>query len=166
MQWIFARMGLFIDHYRRLNRIHHNGEWVGYRAALSRFPDHTSRHADLQLRRQYVENVSSIAELVFIQVFLGNVVLWQLMRVHFSLIRVIRFLNARNSSSLKQISFLHQFVNAFGVCLLRSRQSFKIFGLSRGCFACGSQGPLLKFAFELIFRTHGRRLPTAPDPWS
>ena len=32
-------MGLFIDHYRGLNWIHHSGEWVGYRAALSRFPD-------------------------------------------------------------------------------------------------------------------------------
>jgi hypothetical protein len=32
-------MGLFIDHYRGLNWTHHSGEWVGYRAALSRFPD-------------------------------------------------------------------------------------------------------------------------------
>jgi CubicO group peptidase (beta-lactamase class C family) len=32
-------MGLFIDHYRGLNWHHHSGEWVGYRAALSRFPD-------------------------------------------------------------------------------------------------------------------------------
>ena len=32
-------MGLFIDHYRGLNWHHHGGEWVGYRAALSRFPD-------------------------------------------------------------------------------------------------------------------------------
>jgi len=32
-------MGLFIDHYRGLNWQHHSGEWVGYRAALSRFPD-------------------------------------------------------------------------------------------------------------------------------
>jgi len=32
-------MGLFLDHYRGLNWIHHGGEWVGYRAALSRFPD-------------------------------------------------------------------------------------------------------------------------------
>src|ERR1700730_12592746 len=32
-------MGLFIDHYRGPNWIHHSGEWVGYRAALSRFPD-------------------------------------------------------------------------------------------------------------------------------
>ena len=28
-----------IDHYRGLNWIHHSGEWVGYRAALSHFPD-------------------------------------------------------------------------------------------------------------------------------
>ena len=32
-------MGLFIDHYRGLNWFHHSGEWVGYRAALSHFPD-------------------------------------------------------------------------------------------------------------------------------
>jgi CubicO group peptidase (beta-lactamase class C family) len=32
-------MGLFLDHYSGLNWIHHSGEWVGYRAALSRFPD-------------------------------------------------------------------------------------------------------------------------------
>jgi CubicO group peptidase (beta-lactamase class C family) len=32
-------LGLFLDHYRGLNWIHHSGEWVGYRAALSRFPD-------------------------------------------------------------------------------------------------------------------------------
>jgi hypothetical protein len=32
-------MGLFIDHYRGQKWIHHSGEWVGYRAAFSRFPD-------------------------------------------------------------------------------------------------------------------------------
>ncbi|MFI5057315.1 MAG: serine hydrolase domain-containing protein [Candidatus Acidiferrales bacterium] len=32
-------MGLFIDRYHGLNWIHHSGEWVGYRAGLSRFPD-------------------------------------------------------------------------------------------------------------------------------
>jgi CubicO group peptidase (beta-lactamase class C family) len=32
-------MGLVIDRYRGLRWIHHSGEWVGYRAALSRFPD-------------------------------------------------------------------------------------------------------------------------------
>ncbi len=31
-------MGLFIDRYRGLPWVHHDGEWVGYRAALSRFP--------------------------------------------------------------------------------------------------------------------------------
>jgi CubicO group peptidase (beta-lactamase class C family) len=31
-------MGLFMDRYRGLNWVHHSGEWVGYRAALSRFP--------------------------------------------------------------------------------------------------------------------------------
>ena len=31
-------MGLFIDRYRGLPWIHHDGEWVGYRAAVSRFP--------------------------------------------------------------------------------------------------------------------------------
>jgi CubicO group peptidase (beta-lactamase class C family) len=35
--------GLFIDHYRGLNRIQHGGDWVGYHAAYSRFPaQHTS----------------------------------------------------------------------------------------------------------------------------
>ena len=38
-QLIPYAMGLFLDHYRGLNWIHHSGEWVGYRAALSRFPD-------------------------------------------------------------------------------------------------------------------------------
>ena len=38
-QTIPYAMGLFLDHYRGLNWIHHSGEWVGYRAALSRFPD-------------------------------------------------------------------------------------------------------------------------------
>lgn len=38
-QQIPYAMGLFLDHYRGLNWIHHSGEWVGYRAALSRFPD-------------------------------------------------------------------------------------------------------------------------------
>jgi hypothetical protein len=32
-------MGLFLDQYRGLKWIRHSGEWVGYRAALSRFPD-------------------------------------------------------------------------------------------------------------------------------
>jgi CubicO group peptidase (beta-lactamase class C family) len=32
-------MGLFIDRYRGQKWIHHSGEWVGYRAAFSRFPD-------------------------------------------------------------------------------------------------------------------------------
>jgi CubicO group peptidase (beta-lactamase class C family) len=38
-QTIPYAMGLFIDRYRGLNWIHHAGEWVGYRAAFSRFPD-------------------------------------------------------------------------------------------------------------------------------
>ena len=38
-QQIPYAMGLFLDHYRGLKWIHHSGEWVGYRAALSRFPD-------------------------------------------------------------------------------------------------------------------------------
>jgi len=38
-QQIPYALGLFLDHYRGLNWIHHSGEWVGYRAALSRFPD-------------------------------------------------------------------------------------------------------------------------------
>jgi CubicO group peptidase (beta-lactamase class C family) len=38
-QPILYAMGLFLDHYRGLKWIHHSGEWVGYRAALSRFPD-------------------------------------------------------------------------------------------------------------------------------
>jgi CubicO group peptidase (beta-lactamase class C family) len=38
-QTIAYAMGLFLDHYRGLKWIHHSGEWVGYRAALSRFPD-------------------------------------------------------------------------------------------------------------------------------
>lgn len=31
-------MGVFVDDYRGLPWLHHDGEWVGYRAALSRFP--------------------------------------------------------------------------------------------------------------------------------
>ncbi|MFY9909730.1 MAG: serine hydrolase domain-containing protein, partial [Candidatus Sulfotelmatobacter sp.] len=38
-QQIPYAMGLFLDNYRGLKWIHHSGEWVGYRAALSRFPD-------------------------------------------------------------------------------------------------------------------------------
>jgi hypothetical protein len=38
-QTIAYAMGLFLDRYRGLKWIHHSGEWVGYRAALSRFPD-------------------------------------------------------------------------------------------------------------------------------
>ena len=38
-QPISYAMGLFLDHYRGLNWVRHSGEWVGYRAALSRFPD-------------------------------------------------------------------------------------------------------------------------------
>ena len=38
----YAR-GLFIGHYRGLRRMEHGGDWVGYHAAYSRFPDqHTS----------------------------------------------------------------------------------------------------------------------------
>ena len=38
-QRIAYALGLFLDRYRGLNWVHHSGEWVGYRAALSRFPD-------------------------------------------------------------------------------------------------------------------------------
>lgn len=34
----YAR-GLFVDTYRGLRRVHHGGEWAGYRAMLMRFPD-------------------------------------------------------------------------------------------------------------------------------
>ena len=37
-------MGIFLHHYRGLNWIHHSGEWVGYRRALSRFPDQHFSH--------------------------------------------------------------------------------------------------------------------------
>jgi CubicO group peptidase (beta-lactamase class C family) len=38
----YAR-GLFIGHYRGLRRVEHGGDWIGYHAAYSRFPDqHTS----------------------------------------------------------------------------------------------------------------------------
>ncbi|MEP7065000.1 MAG: serine hydrolase domain-containing protein [Gemmatimonadota bacterium] len=38
----YAR-GLNIDHYRGLRRVEHGGDWIGYHAAYSRFPDqHTS----------------------------------------------------------------------------------------------------------------------------
>ena len=38
----YAR-GLDIDHYRGLHRVQHGGDWIGYHAAYSRFPDqHTS----------------------------------------------------------------------------------------------------------------------------
>jgi CubicO group peptidase (beta-lactamase class C family) len=38
----YAR-GLEIDHYRGLRRVQHGGDWIGYHAAYSRFPDqHTS----------------------------------------------------------------------------------------------------------------------------
>jgi CubicO group peptidase (beta-lactamase class C family) len=38
-QPISYAMGLFLDNYRGLDWTHHSGEWVGYRAAMSRFPD-------------------------------------------------------------------------------------------------------------------------------
>jgi CubicO group peptidase (beta-lactamase class C family) len=38
----YAR-GLDVDHYRGLHRVEHGGDWIGYHAAYSRFPDqHTS----------------------------------------------------------------------------------------------------------------------------
>lgn len=42
------------------------------------------------------------------------------MRVHFSLICAIGFLNASDRSSLEQISFLYQLINTFRVGLLRT----------------------------------------------
>jgi CubicO group peptidase (beta-lactamase class C family) len=38
-QPISYALGLFLDNYRGLDWIHHSGEWVGYRAAISRFPE-------------------------------------------------------------------------------------------------------------------------------
>ncbi|MFN2399381.1 MAG: serine hydrolase domain-containing protein [Gemmatimonadaceae bacterium] len=32
-------LGLFVDEYRGLRRVHHGGSWAGYRAELLRFPD-------------------------------------------------------------------------------------------------------------------------------
>jgi len=56
-------------------------------------------------------------ELVFI-VFFRNIVLGKLVRVHFVLVGIVRFLNASHRSSLEQVSFLHQFIDTFRVCLL------------------------------------------------
>jgi CubicO group peptidase (beta-lactamase class C family) len=33
-------LGLFVDTYRGVRRVHHGGSWAGYRAELMRFPDH------------------------------------------------------------------------------------------------------------------------------
>ncbi|HMI58764.1 MAG TPA: serine hydrolase domain-containing protein, partial [Gemmatimonadaceae bacterium] len=74
----YAR-GLFIGHYRGLRRVRHGGDWVGYHAAYSRFPDqHTSvmilcnsdgiapsdladKVSDIVLAKSFTEKAASIA---------------------------------------------------------------------------------------------------------
>jgi hypothetical protein len=74
----YAR-GLEIDHYRGLRRVQHGGDWVGYHAEYSRFPDqHTSviilcnsdgispteladRVADVVLAKSFTESAQQVA---------------------------------------------------------------------------------------------------------
>jgi len=52
-------------------------------------------------------------QLIFFQIFIGNIVFDDLMGVHFPRILIVGFLHARHSAGLKHVSFFYQFIDAF-----------------------------------------------------
>lgn len=56
-------------------------------------------------------------QLLFVEILVGNIVLWDLVRVHFPLVRVVRVLNACDRAGFKKISFFRELVNAFRIRL-------------------------------------------------
>src|SRR5205814_8991897 len=80
-------------------------------------------------------------------IHLWNIILWEFMGAHFSLVCVVGFLYTCHSTGLKEVTFFDQFVNAFRVRLLRSRQTLQISGLTSRCQP--SSGALLSLDFSL-----------------
>ena len=60
---------------------------------------------------------------ILVQVLIGDVVLGDLMSVHFPRILIVGFLNTRHGAGFNNVSFLDQFVDAFRIRLLGSGQA-------------------------------------------
>ena len=65
----------------------------------------------------------SRGQLIFLQILIGNIVFRDLMGVHFPRILIVCFLHTRYSTSLEDVTFFDQFIDAFRIRLLRSGQS-------------------------------------------
>ena len=56
--------------------------------------------------------------LVLVSILLGNIVFWHFTGMHFALVSVVSILNPRHRAGFKEVSFFHQFIDAFRVRLL------------------------------------------------
>lgn len=83
--------------------------------------------AGLKRRHQHLAS-----GLLLFPIFFRNVVLRQLLSPHFPFILIVGFLDTRNCTCLKRISFLDQLIHTLGVCLFRSGQPLQISPLSAG----------------------------------
>jgi len=65
-------------------------------------------------------------DLVFLQIFLGHVILGNLMRANFLLVSVPGFFNAHHDIGLQCVSFFQQLINALRSRLFNPGQSLQI----------------------------------------
>lgn len=63
-------------------------------------------------------------QLVLVQILTGNIVLKDLLGMHFPRVFIAGFLYARHSAGLKNVSFFYQFIDAFRVRLRHPGQTF------------------------------------------
>jgi len=70
--------------------------------------------------------VSDRGQLVLVQILAGNIVFRDLVGMHFPRILIVGFLYTRHSASLKDVSFFHQFIDAFRVRLRHPGQTFQV----------------------------------------
>lgn len=79
---------------------------------------HHNFHAYRALHELY-----RFVELILVQILTGNIVLGDLVGVHFLRVFIVCLLYTRDSTRLKDVSFLDQFIDAFRIRLLDPGQA-------------------------------------------
>jgi hypothetical protein len=87
-----------------------------------------ARLVDLQwtmlLIATMMERRLSRSKLVLLQILIGNIVLRNLMSVHFPRILIVGFFHSRHRARFKDVTFFNQLIDAFRIRLLGAGQSF------------------------------------------
>ncbi len=104
-----------------------------YQRSVFNSQGHCHSEVETQDAGSQSENPSS--DFVPVPVFPRNIVLGNLRRRHFALIRVFGIFDAANGFSFEVLTFLLQLRNALGIHVLLARQPLGVAGLSARCRA-------------------------------